>query len=58
MQTRIHNNWEAVFSACSVQSGYKEDFGWEVVVESSFETPARQYISRGIETELAVAEWQ
>jgi hypothetical protein len=40
MQTHLPNTKEAVFSAWSVQSAYKEDFSREVVVESSFETPA------------------
>jgi hypothetical protein len=39
----------AVFSAWSVRSGYKEEFIWEIVVESSLQTPACRDMSLGAE---------
>jgi hypothetical protein len=38
-----------VFSAWSLQSGYKEEFSLEIVVESSFETPTCQEMSLAAE---------
>jgi hypothetical protein len=52
-----------MFSTWSVQSGYKEEFIWEVAVESSVEKPACQDMRLGAEelnwvesSDLAAAE--
>jgi hypothetical protein len=47
LQTRLRNNIEAVFSARSVQRGYKEEFSW--VQSSRVETPACRNVSMGAE---------
>jgi hypothetical protein len=66
MQRRCEHTFptrEGLFSAWSVRSGYKEEFSWEELVESSFGTPACRDMSLGADklnwdesSELAVAE--